>query len=227
MFLRSGLRKGSDRRAELSKDEEAVSKPRIFLHNPLHDYESVWWIAVWFVFHCEPEGVAKHVMERARNVVYRDRFETLRGGGVDHASMFLPVALQPLCEVLVKIGDTLIDAYESFEGSFDGSKMLLVFEELRGHLLVLEERAKGLAIKSPTQSRTLDAEEMEQFDVFALEEKRGRQTVEHDGGAGGQPTVANDPSTGVQHEDVVLGKRARADLSSEADCVLRSRTNQR
>ena len=39
---------------------------RTFLHNPLHDYESIWWIAVWLVCCCKPEGVADHMMKRAR-----------------------------------------------------------------------------------------------------------------------------------------------------------------
>jgi len=231
--VHSGSRKGSDQRAEPSEDGEAVNEPvaptkRIFLYNPLHDYESVWWIAIWFVFYCEPEGVAKHVMERARNMVYSNRSRTLHAGAINHACERLPVVLQPLGEVLVEIKDTLTDAYRSFEDSFDGSKMLLVFEELRGHLLVLEERAKSLAVKPPTQSRTLNAEGMEQFDAVTFEEEQGSRVLEHEGGARGQSTVAGDPSTSVQHEDTVLGKRTRADSPlPKVGRVLRPRTNQR
>ena len=230
--VRPGSRKGSDQKAELSKDGKAVNEPiapvkRIFLQNPLHDYESVWWIVIWFVFYCEPEGVSKHVMELARHEVYRNRYATLLGGAIAQAYHFLPAVLRPLGEVLVEIRYILTEAYKSFEESFDGSEMLLVFEELRNHLLTLEERAKGLAVKSPIQSRTLGVEGMEQFDLVPFEEEQDWRMAEHEGGAGGQPPVADDPSTDVQLEDTVLGKRTRADPPPKVDRVLRPKTNQR
>ena len=47
------------------------SKPiiRAFLHNPLHDYESVWWTAVLFIFSSKPKGVPEDVMvmKKAQN----------------------------------------------------------------------------------------------------------------------------------------------------------------
>jgi len=228
--VHSGSRK-DDQRVKLFKDGEAMNKPvaptkRIFLHNPLHDYESIWWIAIWFIFSCEPEGVPKHVMERARNQVYRNRFTTLQGNAIFHACELLPTALQPLGNVLVEIKNTLAEAYRSFEDSFDGSEMLLVFEELRGHLLALEERAKGLAAKPPTQSQTLNVEGMEQFDAVVLEEELGWQMAEHEGGAMGQSIVTDNPPVSVQHEDAVLGKRTRVDPPSKVDRALRPRTSQ-
>lgn len=223
----SGSKKGSDQRAELSEDGKATDEPvdpikRVFLHNPLHDYESVWWIAIWFVFSCEPEGVDKHVMERARDKVYKSRYATLVGNALRFACDLLPAVLKPLGEVLAKIRNILVEAYKSFEGSFDGSEMLLVFKQLERLLLVLKERASGLAAKPPIQTRMLNAEGMKQFDAVALEEEQGQRMAEHEGGRGGHPTVADDPP----HEDAVWGKRTRADLPSEVDRVLRPKTNQ-
>jgi hypothetical protein len=96
---------------------------RIFLHNPLHDYESVWWIAIWFVFHCEPKGVADAVMEEARNYAFHDRTVTFLTSGGEQAWKRLPEMLQPLGKVLVKMKRILADAYRSFEDGFDGSGM--------------------------------------------------------------------------------------------------------
>ena len=46
---------------------------RIFHYNSLHDYESTWWIAVWFVFCCRPEGTTEEEMRKARDAVYESR----------------------------------------------------------------------------------------------------------------------------------------------------------
>ena len=96
---------------------------RTFLCNPLHDYESVWWTAVWYVFYCEPDGVAGRTMEEARDSVYKDRMRTFAFGGIETSCRLLPTVLQPLGEVLVMMKGVLVDAYLSFEGSFDGSGM--------------------------------------------------------------------------------------------------------
>ena len=54
------------------------------------------------------------------------------------------------------MGNTPAEAYESFEDDFDGSETLAVFQELRGYLLLLEERAQCLPAKPPGQGRKLN-----------------------------------------------------------------------
>ena len=49
-------------------------KARIWLHNPLHDYESIWWIAVWFLFTSNPEGVDENDMRNTHSAVFGDHF---------------------------------------------------------------------------------------------------------------------------------------------------------
>jgi len=197
---------------------------RIFLHNPLHDYESVWWIAVWFVFHCKPAGVADSVMEEARWEVDRDRILTLSLASViRRACRLLPPVLRPLGEVLVRMRRILVRAYRSFEESFDGSGMLSVFEELKPCLQNLAELARGLVVAPPVLPRKLNIEELE-FGAAALEGKWGQwgqQAIEQ-GGAGGSPMAVDDPSVGAE-QDSVLGKRRRADSLPQVDSVLREK----
>jgi len=131
---------GGDDGTESTIDHDS----RIFLHNPLHDYESVWWIAVWFVFYCKPVGVADSVMEEARQEAVRSRTSTFVSGFVKRACSLLPPVLRPLGKVLVKMRHILVRAYWSFEESFDGSRMLSVFEELKPCLRNLVELAQGL-----------------------------------------------------------------------------------
>ena len=208
--VHSDSRKGSDQGAKLSGGGEAVSKTvpptkRIFLHNPLHDYESIWWIVIWFIFSCEPEGVSKRTMVRARNKVYKNRSATLQGRGINHACELLPTVLQPLGKILVEIKDTLIYAYQSFEETFDGSEMLLVFGELRGHLLALEEQAKGLTPKLPTKSQRLESNPAHKEG----QGQQGQQVAEYSRGTGDQPADVDNPFTDSQAGGSLLGKRGR------------------
>ena len=52
---------------------------RSFIYNPLHDYESILWMAVWFIFHCKFEGAADDVLNNARAGVYKNRSFTITG----------------------------------------------------------------------------------------------------------------------------------------------------
>ena len=177
---------------------------RIFFYNPLHDYESVWWIAVWFVFCSRPEGVANDVMEKAREWLYKDRNITFLAPAVlKMVCGLLPRGFEPLSEILVEMHCLLVDAYKSFEKSFDGSKMLDVFPKFREWLQLLVERAQGLVATPCSFSPTLDAEEV--FDAIALGWERGEE---------GQATDS-DQSIGLQTGDDMLGKRTRVDSSSE------------
>ena len=186
---------------------------RIFLHNPLHDFESVWWIAVWFVFCCRPSGLPDDVMHAAYDAVYKDRFGTLCGGGIRVACGLLPNILQPLGDVLVEMRHVLIYAYRTFEQSFDGSSILPVFQRLRTCLERLVGLTFGLDVKPPALNQKLNVEMVKYFDAVALEEEQE--------GAGGEPMDIDCAQGGV-----VLGKETRGDSLSRADRML-TMTNQR
>jgi len=154
---------------------------RIFAHNPLHDYESVWWIAVWFVFYCKPVGVADSMMDEARRGVDKSRTSTFSMGTIRQSCRLLPPVLQPLGEVLVMMRGVLVCAYRSFEESFDDSGMLSVFEKLKPRLQDLARLARGLAVTPPVMCRKLNIEEAE-FGAVALEGERDQQAMEQEGG---------------------------------------------
>jgi len=204
-MIREGSEAGRDPRTESldSKDDT----DRIFLQNPLHDYESIWWIAVWFVFYSKPEGVADDAMEEARDHVYWNRSATLLSDSIERARRSLPIVLKPLGEVLVKMKGLLVHAYKSFEKSFDGSEMLKIFPEVRGCLELLAKRAQGLVVTTPGFLR-LSNVEVEQFNATAF-------GWEREGGAERQPTDADRPYIGPQAGDGMLGKRTRVDFSPD------------
>ena len=99
-------------------------------------------------------------METAHEQVYQNRTLTFMQNGLREAVRLLPEVLRPLGKILAKMKRTLITAYKSFEETFDGSRMSLVFEELRPLLVLLEERAKGLVrVEPPIQNPKLNVTE--------------------------------------------------------------------
>ena len=131
-------------------------------------------------------------MELARDRLYKSQSMTFFAMGLFWGiCKSLPAVLQPLGNVLAMMRDLLVAAYRSFEGSFDGSKMLLVFQGLKQCLLLLEKEAQGLAVKPPIQNRRLNAEGVEQFDAVVLGEEQGwrdRRVAEHKERVGGGAT---------------------------------------
>lgn len=174
---------------------------RIWFHNPLHDYESIWWIAVWAIFSSKPKGVSDDVMKKARHGVYLDRSAAFTSATITQACKLLPDELQPLGEVLVQMNIILVNAYRSFEESFDGSKMLDVFAELMPRLQDLEKLAQNLDVKPKILGGRSEAGKAE-FDVVALDEEQS--VVAEPGGS-------------------MLGKRRRADPPPQLDRVLRQK----
>jgi len=178
---------------------------RTFLHNPLHDYESVWWTALWFVFFSKPEGVPENVMEEAQESIYerRDIFLT---NFIGEACMLLPVVLRPLGDVLVEMREILLDAYRSFEEAFDGSKLLPVFLELKRCLQLLVEKAHGLDVTPPVVSRKLNTVDMKQLNLV---EGQGQQDQEEGRRVGRQVMDPDNPFIGKYERGVyTLGKTA-------------------
>ncbi|KAF9646647.1 hypothetical protein BDM02DRAFT_3270848 [Thelephora ganbajun] len=217
--------KGGDQRTEPPKgDNDVISAmeliERIFLHNPLHDYESVWWIAVWFVFHCKPEGVADEVMEQARDKLYQNRTATFGLNAFEGARKSLPKVLQPLCDVLVVMRKLLVEAYKSFEESFDGSGMLSVARKLMRQVRGLAVLSRDLTVKPPVVHQKLNTEsDVKQFVTLGAEQDQ--LVGEQDIGAGGQPMDTDDPFIDTPAQDPVLGKRKRdSGLRSEVNPAL-------
>lgn len=122
---------------------------RIFLHNPLHDYESVWWMAVWFVFNCKLEGEDDNDLKRARDNTYRSRELAVVGSNFTKTCDNLPQAIQPLGSQLVQMRNKLIAAYRSFETSFNGSNMLQTAHDLKICLKDLREKARNVNATVP------------------------------------------------------------------------------
>ena len=182
-----------------------ASIPRTFLHNPLHDYESVWWTAVWFIFSSKPKGVLEDVMKEAQDVVYKDRGQTFGPGPIERACTLLPEVLQPLGAVLVEMMGILLGAYQNFEKDFDGSKVLLVFPELRRCLQLLVNRARGLDVAPPAILRKLNKEDIKQLDT--VKGQGDQEEMEKGKGVGGQFIDPDNPFLSRQEGSVVLGKR--------------------
>jgi hypothetical protein len=122
-----------------SPEPEEVAKKaglrRIFLHTPLHDYESVWWIATWVLFKCTPKSLSSEESARFsqlqasamewifdnqmdRQNVMTDRAEFPR------FEMSLPPVLHPLFRTLCIFRTELAKTYVAYEESFDGSVIL-------------------------------------------------------------------------------------------------------
>jgi hypothetical protein len=200
-------------------------KPRIWLHNPLHDYESAWWVAVWFVFHCKPEGVSDTVMEEARGMVYQNRTSTFAVGRIKQACELLPAVLQPLGEVLVEMRNILANAYRSFEETFDGSKMSAVFKGLRPCLKRLAELARGLTATLTVLRGKLKTVEAVFHTAAPTEEEcqEVHQVMEREGGAGGEPVEVDNPFLVRETGDVVSRKRGRGGSPLQVDRALTRR----
>jgi len=103
---------------------------RIFLHNPLHDYESVWWIATWALFRCQPKSFESEESEDRRMCAMEEIFGNHRttvmvvSGPFRNYKESLPDALHPLFDTLEVFRGVLTAAYRDYEKSFDGSTIL-------------------------------------------------------------------------------------------------------
>jgi hypothetical protein len=113
---------------------------RIFLHNPLHDYEPIWWIAVWFPFCSHLNGLSKGKGESLRHMVYANRGLTLSSETVHSACELLLEALRLAGEALNEMRVLLCDAYRQLEQAFDGAGILGIFTKFRRLLLELSAK---------------------------------------------------------------------------------------
>jgi len=129
--------------------EKKTAPRRIFLYTPLHDYESVWWIATWVLFRCQPKSLTLEELDqltqprdsvlrifddrtdREHAIMVPEVFLTLKGS--------LPRILYPLFEILEVFRQELVRAYQEYEESFDG---LIILRNVESFHLCLEELAK-------------------------------------------------------------------------------------
>ena len=105
---------------------------RVFLYTPLHDYESVWWIATWVLFKCRPKSLGQEELDYCPQSQWPSIFDdkTDRELMILAPRVFLtlkkslPRVLHPLFEILEVFRKNLVRAYQEYEESFDGSIIL-------------------------------------------------------------------------------------------------------
>jgi len=157
----------ADPNPHTGKENPGGKPKRIFLHNPLHDYESVWWIATWTLFGCQPKSLEPEGSEdrrmRAMEEIFGNHRTTVMvvGGPFESYKESLPDALHPLFDALEVFRGVLTMAYQDYEKSFDGSTILSKTENFRKCLTVLAERADKVelcdlpTLQPPPLSRSL------------------------------------------------------------------------
>ena len=77
--------------------------------------------------------------------------------------------------------DALIDAYKTFESSFDGSKMLSIAQDFKTHLKSLKEKATNMDVTLPRIHPKRNREDIDRIGVQGTDdvvEESARMTVE-------------------------------------------------
>lgn len=133
------------------------------LYNPLHDYESVWWIATWVVFSCRLKNLddAKWEDQKAtRGSLFAHRLGNWLFDKFPRHKDKLPEALRPLHYHLNEMKKTLTSAYRLYEESFDSSPMLDVVPRLITHLHQLASAAEIIEIEEMAVPLTVERSTM-------------------------------------------------------------------
>ena len=144
--------------------ERKVAPRRIFLYTPLHDYESVWWIATWVLFKCRPKSLSPeeldyYVRSQEPSIFDNktDREHAILAPGVFLAlKRLLPSTLHPLFEILEVFRKNLVRVYREYEESFDGSIILRNVEVFHRCLEKLAKAAARVEIWEFPRSSTVD-----------------------------------------------------------------------
>ena len=111
------------------------------------------------------------VMKKAQNTIYGDRGSAFALGMIEDICTLLSGVLQPLGDVLVEMIKILLDAYQSSEEVFDGSKVLLVFLELRRCPQLLVKQAHSLGVTPPAILQKLNKEDIKRLDAIKGQEE--------------------------------------------------------
>lgn len=144
---------------------------RIFLYTPLHDYESVWWIATWVLLRCRPKSVDPKELDRLAQSrepstiqifdEKRDREHALMVPGVfSTLKESLPRVLHPLFAILEVFRQELVRVYQEYEESFDGSTILRNVESFHLCLEELANMATQVEIWDFPKTSTIDPSTM-------------------------------------------------------------------
>lgn len=142
----------------LLRSPTQLIRKRIFLYTPLHDYESVWWIATWAVFSCTLNTTKGD--ETARNKLFSDRAGSFSHHDFAEYGSFLAKELHPLVDILEKMRLTLVSSYVTYEDDFDGSHILDVVPDLVACFRDLVEAAKAIEIKPLRVSSKVERSDM-------------------------------------------------------------------
>ena len=144
--------------------ERKAAPLRTFLYTPLHDYESVWWIATWVLFKCRPKSLGPEELDYTTqsqhpSIFYdkADREHAILAPGVFIAlKESLPRTLHPLFEILEVFRKNLVRVYREYEESFDGSVILRNVEVFQLCLEKLAKAATKIEIWDFPRSSTTD-----------------------------------------------------------------------
>jgi hypothetical protein len=166
------------------------------LFNPLHDHESVWWIACWALLHYIPanhnpesDEKLRECIEFARRIFHPtvfapERNELLSLGLPKTITAHVPSELEWLVDTVSLVRNTLCDSYkvaeahlpEIDEKAFDG-----VWQSFHTEYDLLAKRFKGLEVKMmdlKVEKRKFDTmeddDDSDMDDGQFLNNKRGR-----------------------------------------------------
>jgi hypothetical protein len=187
-----------------SLDSRKTGKPkahqRVFLHTPLHDYESVWWIATWILFKCRPKSPdseepghlarppVSSVMRMFDDMTVRERMFLAHGIFLRLKEALAPI-LHPLFEILEVFRQELARVYREYEKSFDGSIILRNVERFHQCLKALAEAA--------TQIEILDFPRTTMIDPSTT-----RLYLSQDASDGREVDLVNDATTSRRNHDI-------------------------
>ena len=152
------------RSPNLHNTERKAAPLRIFVYTPLHDYESVWWIATWVLFKCRPKSLSPeeldHYARSQEPSIFdnkTDREHVILAPGVFLALKgLLPSTLHPLFETLEVFRKNLVRVYREYEESFDGSIILRNVEVFHRCLEKLANAAARVEIWEFPRLSTVD-----------------------------------------------------------------------
>jgi hypothetical protein len=165
------VKKLKDLLNSMSSDPRRVKRKaipqRIFLCTPLHDYESVWWVATWVLFNCRPKSLGSGELDRLAqsresSIVQMFNNETDRRHIITIPGVFLdlkgslPRILHPLFQILDVFRQELVGVYLEYEESFDGSIILRKVERFHQCLEALAKAATQIEILDFPRISTID-----------------------------------------------------------------------
>lgn len=142
-----------------SESHAGSTGDRVFLYTPLHDYESVWWIATWVIFSCrlntsEDDATVRNGLPSNRADFFSIPYIFGR------CSMLLPKKLHPLVRILDEMRMALLKKYREYEKDFDSPCILDAVPDLIQYLQKLVKAAQAINIKPLRVLPTVERSDM-------------------------------------------------------------------